>query len=161
MVSEVSYISCQDDSTEQRSTRKHVLFTGLGLRRAQNESPVLLTMPPGLSRETYEHTCQTFFERLNVAGFSILERPTAQLYAANALAGVAIDIGRAFTDITPFYDGLPLLNARVTIPLGTDMCARYIATLLGGNTSVAQALDGLGLQGFARQTALEELAAHA
>lgn len=102
-----------------------------------------------------------FFERLNVAGFAILERPTAQLYAANALAGVAVDIGRAHTDITPFYDGLPILNARTSVPLGTDLCARYLVPLLGGNTSVAQAMDGLGLQGPARQAALEELAAHA
>lgn len=49
----------------------------------------------------------------------------------------------------------------MTVPLGTDMCARYLVPLLGGNTSVAQALDGLGLQGSARQTALEDLAAHA
>ncbi|VDC00967.1 unnamed protein product [Peniophora sp. CBMAI 1063] len=149
------------DWTQAEALWKHVLFNGLGLRRAQNESPVLLTLFPGLSRETYEHTCQIFFERLNVAGFSILERPTAQLYAANALAGVAVDIGRSHTDITPFYDGLPINNARITIPLGTEMCARYLVPLLGGNTSVAQALDGLGIQGPARQAALEELAAHA
>lgn len=77
------------------------------------------------------------------------------------MAGVAVDIGRSHTDVTPLYDGLPLLNARMTVPLGTDMCARYLVPLLGGNTSVAQALDGLGLQGPARQTALEDLAAHA
>ena len=52
--------------------RKHVLFKQLGLKRVQNESPALLTFPLGLSRDTYEHVCQIFFERFNFAGVSIL-----------------------------------------------------------------------------------------
>ena len=58
------------------STRKHPPFTTLGLRRTQVESPVQLsTFPDSLPA----NACQMFFERLNVAGFSTLERPTGLL----------------------------------------------------------------------------------
>jgi actin-related protein 9 len=68
--------------------RKYVLFTGLQLRRVQNESPILLSLISGLPRDTYERTGEIFFERFNVAAFSILDRPMAQLYAVGALSGV-------------------------------------------------------------------------
>jgi queuine/archaeosine tRNA-ribosyltransferase len=63
------------------SNRKHALFTTLGLRRTQMESPVQLSIFPGLPRSSCERICQMFFERFNVAGFSILERPMAQMYS--------------------------------------------------------------------------------
>ena len=58
--------------------RQYVLFNRLQRRRIQNESPVLLSTTPGVSREAYERICQVFFERFNVAGFCILERPMTQ-----------------------------------------------------------------------------------
>ncbi|KAI0319639.1 actin-like ATPase domain-containing protein [Amylostereum chailletii] len=131
------------DWVQAEALWKHVLFTGLGLRRAQNESPVLLTFFPGLPRDTYERAAQLFFERLNVAAFSILERPAAQLYAANTLTGVVVDIGTAHTDIALLSDGLPLHGGRTTVPVGTAHCERHLAHLLRGNTSVMGVLGSL------------------
>ena len=68
------------------------------------ESPVLLAIHAGLSRDAHEHLCQLFFERFNVAGFAIVQRPMTQFYAAitgNDLSGVIVDIGQDYTDITP------------------------------------------------------------
>ncbi|KAF8920710.1 actin-related protein [Mucidula mucida] len=67
---------------------KYVLFNQLQRRRAQNESPVLLSIPPGQPRSAYEKMCQIFFERFNCAGLAIVERPMAQIYAVNSLSGV-------------------------------------------------------------------------
>ncbi|THH19437.1 hypothetical protein EW146_g1731 [Bondarzewia mesenterica] len=120
---------------------KYILFTSLQLRRVQNESPVLLSIFPGLSRDAYERTCQVFFERFNVAAFSLLDRSMAQIYAANALSGIVVDIGTTRTDVTPVYDGFPVTTARTTICLGMHDCELFLAHLLRSNTSVMSTLS--------------------
>lgn len=105
------------------------------------ESPVLLSIFPGLPRSACESVCQMFFERFNVAGFSILERPIAQIYAANALHGLVVDIGNRYTDVTPIYDGFPLHAARASTPLGVEHCLQYLAQVLRGNTSLVNTLS--------------------
>ena len=124
--------------------RKYVLFKGLQLRRAQNESPVLLSIAPGLARDAYERICQIFFERFNVAGFAVVERPMAQLYAANSLSGVVVDVGHDRTDITPIYDGFIVRGTHTTLPIGVHDCEHYLARLLRSNHSVSTALSPPG-----------------
>ena len=123
------------------SHRKYVLFNQLQRRRIQNESPVLLSIHPGASRETYERICQVFFERFNVAGFCILERPMTQLYAATSLSGVIVDIGDDETDITPIYEGFIIHPARGSVALGVRHCQNYLAHLLRSNHNVMSALS--------------------
>jgi actin-related protein 9 len=113
----------------------------LGLKRAQNESPIMLNIFPGLSRKDYEEMSRIFFERLNFAAVSVLERPMAQIYAANALTGVIVDINRVHTEVTPIYDGVPLHFARGTLPIGSDDCERYLAQVLRNNTAVMSSLS--------------------
>jgi len=138
--------------------RKYVLFTGLQLRRVQNESPVLLSLISGLPRDAYERTGQIFFERFNVAAFSILDRPMAQLYAAGALSGIVVDIGDTHTDITPIYDGFPLAGAPTTVRVGVRLCERFLAHLLRTNTSVSAALAELAIPPPEQPLALRALA---
>jgi actin-related protein 9 len=102
---------------------------------------VLLTLPAGLSRASYESTARIFFERFNVAAFAILERPSAQLYAANALSGVVVDIDEYHTDVTPIQDGMLLHHARASLAVGADDCERYLAHLLKSNSSVMGVLS--------------------
>ncbi|GLB41716.1 putative actin family protein [Lyophyllum shimeji] len=129
------------DWTQAEAIWKYVLFNQLQRRRVQNESPVLLSIFPGLARDTYERICQTFFERFNAAGLAIIERPIAQLYAGNSLNGVVVDIDEEKTDITPISDGFILHQARSTIPLGTRDCQNYLAHLLKSNQAVVAALS--------------------
>ncbi|KAF6753037.1 actin family [Ephemerocybe angulata] len=120
---------------------KHVLFTHLQRKRTVNESPVLITLPsPTPSRTLYERTCQIFFERFNVPAFAILDRPLAQLYAANSLSGVVVDIGEDLTEITPINEGVLVHSAKLQTRVGTRMCRHYLAHLLKGNSSVMQTL---------------------
>ncbi|KAH9840137.1 actin family [Rhodofomes roseus] len=132
------------DWTQAEALWKHVLFTQLHLRRTQMESAVLLSIPPCLSRDTYERLCQMFFERFNVAGFGILDRPVAQFYSAvnanSGLSGVVVDIDRDYTDIAPIYDGFLLGGARMSVMVGMEDCKKYLAGLLRGNQSIMSAL---------------------
>ncbi len=120
-------------------TRKYVLFNQLQLRRVVMESPIILSILPGLSRSSYEHICQMFFERFNAAGFSILDRPMAQFYSAitgNDLSGVVVDVGQDTTDITPIYEGFIVHSARQTMSYGITDCERYLAHLFRSNQSL-------------------------
>ena len=121
--------------------RKYALFTTLGLRRTQMESPVQLSIFPGLPRSSCEHICQMFFERFNVAGFSILERPMAQMYACNALNGLVIDLGYHWTDISAVYDGFLLKHARAGTPVGIKACLAFLAQVLKTNSSIVSTLS--------------------
>ncbi|OAX38980.1 actin-related protein [Rhizopogon vinicolor AM-OR11-026] len=127
------------DWTQAEALWKYVLFNTLQLKRTQNESPVMLSMPAGLFRESSQRICQIFFERFNVAGFGLLDRPVAQLYAAGQLNGIVIDVGHEITDITPMYDGFIMNHARSSTPLGIRDCQVYLANLLRSNQSVMAA----------------------
>ncbi|KAJ3720941.1 actin-related protein [Lentinula raphanica] len=118
------------DWTQAEAIWKYILFNQLERRRAQNESPILLSMYPGLSRDTYERVCQLFFERFNVAGFAILERPMAQIYSTTSLSGVVVDIEYDKTDITPIYDGFIQRHACDTIRLGIRDCQNHLVHIL-------------------------------
>lgn len=82
-----------------------------------------------------------FFERFNVAGFSILERPMAQLYACNALNGLVIDLGYHWTDISAIYDGFLLKYARASTPVGVRACLAFLAQVLKTNSSLVSTLS--------------------
>jgi actin-related protein 9 len=82
-----------------------------------------------------------FFERFNVPGFAILERPIAQMYAGNNLTGVVVDIDEEKTDITPMYENIIIKSACSTVSIGMRDCRHYLTHLLRFNTSVMSALS--------------------
>ncbi|KAM6496851.1 actin-related protein [Amanita muscaria] len=129
------------DWTQAEVLWKYVIFNQLQRRRTQNESPVLLSIAAGLSRSTYERICQMFFERFNVPGFAVLERPIAQIYAANSLSGVVVDIDEEKTDVTAIYENFVVHHACSTVSIGAKECRHYLAHLLKSNTSVMQTLS--------------------
>lgn len=65
----------------------------------------------------------------------------AQLYAANTLDGIIVDIGEEQTDVTPIYEGFVLHHARMTTAIGINQCQHYLAYLLQSNQSVVAALS--------------------
>ncbi|KIY52936.1 actin-like ATPase domain-containing protein [Fistulina hepatica ATCC 64428] len=145
------------DWTQAEALWRHALFRQISLRRLQNESPVVFSIATGLPRSSYERICQMFFERFNVAAFTILERPMAQIYATSVTTGVVIDIDYHKTDVTPVLDGIPVLSARVTTTLGMHDCEIYLANLLRSNQSVMTAIESLQLSPADQQAALLEL----
>ncbi|KAI6044260.1 actin family [Pisolithus marmoratus] len=127
------------DWTQAEALWKYVIFNQLQIKRTQNESPVILAMPAGLSRDLLEQVCQLFFERFNVAGFAVLERPMAQIYAAGLLSGVVVDIGYEQSDISPIYDGFILQGTRTSTLIGIRDCESYLANIFRSNQSVMAA----------------------
>lgn len=121
--------------------RRHVLFHKLSIRRTHNESPVLLSFPPSSSRRLHELITQLFFERLNVAAFTIIQRPLAQLYAANSVSGVVIDINASTTEITPIIDTMIQHNSRTVLDIGYRDCETYLASLLRSNQGIIKAIS--------------------
>ena len=101
----------------------------------------MITFPHGLPRATHERVAQLFFERFNVAGFSTLERPLAQLYAANVLNGLAVEIGWDRTDIVPVYECTVQHNCVEWVPVGVKDCEMYLASLLRANEQVMGVLS--------------------
>ncbi|PPQ63382.1 hypothetical protein CVT24_005647 [Panaeolus cyanescens] len=135
------------DWTQAEAIWKYILFTALQRRRVQNESPVILSIPTeSTNRNSAERICQIFFERFNVPGFALLERPIAHLYAASihGLSGVIVDIGDEVTDITPIYDGFIQQHAKDSVKIGMRHCEEYLVGLLKTNTSVMNALAPAG-----------------
>ncbi|KAF8517973.1 actin-related protein [Hysterangium stoloniferum] len=121
--------------------RKHLLFTRLQLRRKQNESPVALSVPSSYSRKTHELLAQLFFERFNVPGFMLVERPLMQLFASNALHGVVIDISHADTTITPIIDSMVQHVNEIHLDIGIRDCEVYLANILRSHQSLVTALS--------------------
>ncbi|KAF8582717.1 actin-like ATPase domain-containing protein [Ramaria rubella] len=119
---------------------KYVLFTRLQLRRKQNESPVALCVPSSYPRATHELLAQLFFERFNVAGFMLVERPLMQLFAVNSLYGVVVDISYSYTTITPITDSIIQHSHEVHIAVGTRDCELYLVNLLRSNSSLVGTL---------------------
>ena len=64
-----------------------------------------------------------------------------QLYAANSLSGVVVDIGDDKTEITPIYEGFIVHPAHGSVTLGVRHCQNYLAHLLRSNQSVISALS--------------------
>lgn len=71
----------------------HTLSTTFGLRCTQMESPVHPPISPGFPRSSCRRICQMFFERFNVAGLSILERPMTQVHSCRGFPVRVQDIG--------------------------------------------------------------------
>ncbi len=65
----------------------------------------------------------------------------SQIYAANSLSGVVVDVGEEATDITPIYEGLILHPTRTSVALGTRHCYNYLANLLKFNQGLINTLS--------------------
>ena len=122
-------------------SRKYTIFNCLQLRRTLNEFPVLLSLPKPISHPSNELLAQLFFERFNVAAFSVNDRAVLQLFAANAISGVVVDIDDNATDITCVLEGALIhQNASMTVPVGLSDCLGHLATVLGSNPAVVSTL---------------------
>jgi actin-related protein 9 len=84
-----------------------------------------------------------FFERFNVAALAIFEKPILQLFAANAISGVVVDVGEEYTEITAIVDAmvhypsiLPFEGGPHSVPLGTRHCELYLAQILRSNQAL-------------------------
>ncbi|KAG8924267.1 hypothetical protein FRC02_010544 [Tulasnella sp. 418] len=130
-----------DLQTHHTLDRKYILFETLQLRRTLNEFPVLLSLPKRVSNDAQERLAQLFFERFNVAAFCLNERPLMQLFAANQMSGIVVDIDDFTTDVTPIVEAFPSPSGTLTIPLGADDCEKHLASILYSNNTLISAIS--------------------
>ncbi|KAG9018007.1 hypothetical protein FRB90_012675 [Tulasnella sp. 427] len=131
------------DWVQAEALWKHILFYSLHLRRTLNEFPVVLGLPKPLSVPSYELLAQLFFERFNVAALSINERPVLQLFAANQISGIVVDIDDYTTDITPVVEGELVREGfpSKAVPVGFQDCLSHLAGALSTNPSIIGTLS--------------------
>ncbi|KAG8967406.1 hypothetical protein FRC03_010022 [Tulasnella sp. 419] len=129
------------DFTQAEALWKYILFETLQLRRTLNEFPVLLSLPKRVSNDAQERLAQLFFERFNVAAFCLNERPLMQLFAANQMSGIVVDIDDFTTDVTPIVEAFPSPSGTLTIPLGADDCEKHLASILYSNNTLISAIS--------------------
>lgn len=123
--------------------RKHVLFHRLHLRRTLNEFPVLLGLSKPLSIPSYELLAQLFFERFNVAAFSVNDRPVLQLFAANQISGIVVDIDDYNTDLSPVVEGELVREGfpSKSVSIGLQDCLRHLANVFSTNASIVNVIS--------------------
>lgn len=117
------------------------MFSRLQLRRTLNEFPVLLAIPKPLSVPAYQILTQVFFERFNVAAFSVNDRAVCQIFATSQATGTVVDVDEYTTDITCLIEGIIQPGATTSIPIGVQDCLRHLANILSTNPNLVNAFS--------------------
>ena len=91
------------------STGKHAPFVTLALCRTRTESPIQLSIFPGLPRSSCACICRAFFRHFSV---SSLNEPWPRCNSSNVLNGLIIGLGYHWTDVSAACDGFLSTRAR-------------------------------------------------
>lgn len=101
----------------------------------------MLSIEPLMSRTAHERITQICFEKLNVTGLSIFDRPLMQLYSANVTSGLVIDVGYQSTDVTPIHEDEIYRNGVINVPVGIYHCELYLAQIIRRTSSIIYSLN--------------------
>ncbi|KAI9023871.1 actin family [Phycomyces nitens] len=116
----------------------HILFKELGIKKSRNESPVLLTVPVGWTKEEHERITQIFFENFNVPGLYIAPQPLLALYGCGSVSGLIIDIGHETTDINVVVDSILQSQSSISLAIGGRHFDQYLLELLQQDANLVQ-----------------------
>jgi actin-related protein len=107
------------------------VLAGLNVKRSKNHSPVLLTIPSKWTRQDRERIVKIFFEKFNVPGLYIAEKPLATLYGyGQFLDGVVIDFGADEVSVYPVVEAQVLYPYIASVKIGTLRLKEYLKSLL-------------------------------
>lgn len=76
-----------------------------------------------------------------MTALAIFDRPLLQIYAANVISGLVIDISRQNTDISPVYDSEICRFGVTSVPVGLHDCELYLAQTFRRNPAIITALN--------------------
>lgn len=131
---------------------RHVLLHQLYIRTSQNDCPLLVSLPPNLSRDDQAIATRLLFENFNVPSLSIAEEPLLSAYAAGALTSTVVDFGWENCTVSPIIENVGVIHTAVQrSDVGIRHLALYLAHLLSKDESVVQALIKLDAQRSARR----------
>lgn len=133
------------------SSRRHVLLQLLGVRTARNDSPIMLTLPPTLTRDTLSNATRNMFDNFNTPNLCIAEEAQVSAYAAGVLTATVVDIGWEHCTISPVLEQSGVVSHAVTrSDVGIRHVAIYLAHLLSKDESIVQTLITLDARRSAR-----------
>ena len=75
----------------------------LGIKRSQNDCPVVVTIPYTWGIPDIQKLVQIMFETINVPGLYIADSPLMACFGCGILSGVVIDIGYQSTSKFFFF----------------------------------------------------------
>lgn len=102
------------------------ILNHLGVKRAQNQSPLLLVVKGHL----LDHMVQMAFETLNVPALFLIQSSVASLYAAGVSTGCVIDVGYESTSVTIVFDAQVAHHSTTVIPIGGKDIDEHLLKLL-------------------------------
>ncbi|KAJ2375349.1 hypothetical protein IW150_002594 [Coemansia sp. RSA 2607] len=102
----------------------------LGIRIAENYSPILFAIPPTWSKTDQECLVQIAFEHLNAPGVVISEQPLMTVFGNGAVSGLVVDIGHATTTVSAVIDSCIVPSSVVQSPVAGQMLTEHLRTLL-------------------------------
>ncbi|KAJ3416629.1 hypothetical protein HDV05_000911 [Chytridiales sp. JEL 0842] len=113
---------------------KHTLVRELEIRRSKNDAAVLVCLPLTWSQADIERLVQLLFEKMNVPGLYIAEKPLMALFGCGVLSGLVIDVGHETMelceDIAAVVDCQVTRHTAQSIPLGGKNVEHYLHKLL-------------------------------
>ncbi|KAN0065292.1 hypothetical protein ACQY0O_001127 [Thecaphora frezii] len=122
---------------------RHVLFSLLPVKRSANDSHILVGLPAPVSRSTYHHVAQVFFQHFNAPALCIVEKPLLAAYGVGTMNATVVDLGWEACDVTPVLDCHVYTNANTKTNVGARHCTLYLAHLLARDQSLVKALEAL------------------
>jgi len=99
-------------------------------------TPLLITEPVNNSPEHRERIGEILFDTLDYPAVCLMKQPIASILSAlfenknGNLTGLVVDSGDGSTQITPVYEGFPILSQVVQIPLAGKDVTKYITSIL-------------------------------
>ncbi|KAJ2780090.1 hypothetical protein GGI15_003665 [Coemansia interrupta] len=102
----------------------------LGIRIAENYSPILFAIPPTWSKTDQECLVQIAFEHLNAPGVVISEQPLLTVFGNGAVSGLVVDIGHTTTAVSAVIDSCIVPSCVVQSPVAGQMLTDHLRSLL-------------------------------
>eukprot|EP00928_Gymnodinium_smaydae_P081418 TRINITY_DN6494_c0_g2_i3.p1 TRINITY_DN6494_c0_g2~~TRINITY_DN6494_c0_g2_i3.p1 ORF type:complete len:251 (-),score=4.27 TRINITY_DN6494_c0_g2_i3:295-1047(-) len=70
------------------------------------------------------------FETFGIQGIGFSASPLLSMYGSGRMSGLCVQCGHSTTQVVPFYEGFPILNAIVRTEFAGSDVSEYLATLL-------------------------------
>ncbi|EPS44208.1 hypothetical protein H072_1752 [Dactylellina haptotyla CBS 200.50] len=82
------------------------------------EHPLLVTEPIWNPLKKREKTTEIVFEDFNVPAYFLVKSAVCESFANSKPSALVVDVGHAYTSVTPVLDGIPLKKGSERTPLG-------------------------------------------
>ncbi|KAL7068623.1 actin family protein [Cryptosporidium serpentis] len=112
---------------------EHIIETSsgkYGLGILINEHPILLTEQTKHNRILREKEVEILFEKFDVPALYLAKRAVLSAFAVGRSSGLVVDIGAAFTSISPVIDGYTLQKCTFEYPIAGDFLDKQICKYL-------------------------------